>query len=164
MRASIVKWLRENRPPGIARYVMPYLIVVLTVISIATVNITLENRAQTNDVREQAAKIRTLTQEARDLATSLQSAVVEACEDNGAALRRVTRETLQEKIHNAENPRPGLVAALGLPREKVEGLLQGNIAKLRARLALVAPIDCAEQYHIGPGSGERRRDSSITAP
>jgi hypothetical protein len=89
--------------------------------------------------------------------TSLQSAIVESCRDNGNARAKVARETLNEEITEAQNPDRELVAALGIPPAKLTELIEAEVAKLEDRLDRVKLTPCADQYQISPGSGDRRR-------
>lgn len=102
-----------------------------------------------------------LTRENRALVTSLQSAVVESCVENGNASRRVARETLMEEIHAAQHPDPVVLKAFDIPPAKLKELIDANVAKLRLRLSRVKAVNCAEQYQISPGSGNRRRDRTL---
>lgn len=102
-----------------------------------------------------------LTKENRVLVNSLQSAIVESCKQNGNASRRVTRETLQEEIHDAKHPDPEVIAAFNLPPAKIEELIAQSVGKLETRLDRVHAVNCAAQYQISPGSGNRRRDRNL---
>lgn len=101
-----------------------------------------------------------LSKENRHLVNSLQAAIVESCAQNGNASRRVARETLQEEIHDAKHTDPEVIAAFNLPPAKIEELIAQNVGKLKKRLGRVHAVNCAAQYHISPGSGERRRDNA----
>jgi hypothetical protein len=99
-----------------------------------------------------------LTQENHQLVVSLQAAIVESCEKIGNERAQATREQLHEEIIEAEHPDPEVIAAFNLPREKIDELIAENVAKLKTRLDHVKLVNCAAQYHISPGSGDRRRD------
>lgn len=101
--------------------------------------------------------VKALTNVNRALVTSLQSAIVESCEENGNASRQVARETLREEIHDARHIDPAIKAAFNLPPAKFQELIDQNVAKLRDRLARVKPVNCEKQYQISPGSGARRQ-------
>lgn len=92
--------------------------------------------------------VRALTRENHALVTSLQAAIVESCTVNGNASRKVARETIQEEIHDAENPDPEVIAALHISPALLERLTRENIKKLNSRLDRVKAVDCAAQYRI----------------
>lgn len=148
---NFIQWLRAHRPHKLSSYVMPYLVVLLTVVTFLTLNIALDNRNQTT-------QIRVLSQENHQLVVSLQAAIVESCEKIGNERAQAMREQLHEEIMEAEHPDPEVIAAFNLPRDKIDELIAENVAKLKARLDHIKLVNCAAQYHISPGSGDRRRD------
>jgi hypothetical protein len=79
-------------------------------------------------------------------ASDLRNALVDSCEINGNAQREVTRQILHEEIADAEHPDPALVAVLGIPPDQLDALIAESVAKFRARLRRVKPVDCAAQY------------------
>lgn len=103
-------------------------------------------------------KIRQLSADNRALVSSLQSAIVEACETIGNERAVVAREQLHEEIKDAKNPDPVVLEAFDIPPQKLHELIAENVERLEQRLGRVKLTNCAAQYHISPGSGERRRD------
>jgi glutamate dehydrogenase/leucine dehydrogenase len=94
------------------------------------------------------------------LVTSLQSAIVESCEENGNSRAEVQRETLQEELQEAKHPDPEAFKALveaGVPAATINALEAKQIGKLKIRLGRVHIANCQSQYRISPGSGARRR-------
>jgi hypothetical protein len=91
---------------------------------------------------------------------SLQGAIVESCRINGNARAKVTRETIEEEIDEAEHPDPELIRALRLPPTKIDELIAKRVHRLDNRLDRVQLTNCASQYKIAPGSGDRRREKA----
>jgi hypothetical protein len=114
----------------------------------------------TTAVGDLAQENQELAEEVDSKVTSLQSAIVESCRENGNARARVTRETIHEEIDETEHPDAEVIAALHLPPVKVDELIAEKVDKLNDRLARVKLTPCAKQYQISPGSGDRRRERS----
>jgi hypothetical protein len=140
---AALSWLWRNRA---------YL--ALIVVSIFLVG---RGQLQSEDIADGQDQIKALTRANHNLVTSLQHAIVEACEKIGNERAKATREQLNEEIREAQAPDPALLNALDLPPSKVDELIAENVAKLKERLAKVKLADCAKQYQISPGSGDRRR-------
>src|ERR1700759_5608774 len=99
----------------IARY---WMLLILPIAVAAVARIEIQNNYQadkiqenvaglakaTRDVQRISAETRALTNANHNLVKSLQSAVVESCQQNGTALRKNSRETLEEEISEAEHP------------------------------------------------------------
>jgi hypothetical protein len=110
-------------------------------------------------IKEIVQETQSNTAEVQALTLELHSALVESCQKNGNAARQVARETLKEEIDKAKHPDPATIHALNLPAGLIRRLTAENIGTLEARLERVVPVDCAKQYQISPGSGQRRRGS-----
>lgn len=113
--------------------------------------------AVAEQAKQSARNVRQLSDDNRALVNSLQSAIVEACEEIGNARAKVAREQLHEEITDAEHPDPAVIAGFDIDPVKLQELIDENVEKLRQRLARVKVTNCAAQYHISPGSGVRRR-------
>lgn len=106
---------------------------------------------------------RSLTVENHSLVKNLQAAIVESCEQNGAALRKNSRETLREEIREAEHPNPEALHALieaGVSKTAIFRSQARTVVKLKKRLERIKSVNCEREYQISPGSGERRRSQS----
>lgn len=113
-----------------------------------------EQQSTLNDTVDQ---VQELTEENRELTTSLQAAIVESCERIGNERAKVSREQIHEEIFDAQHPDQELIDALNLPPEKIDELIAKQVETLRDRLSRIKLTDCAAQYQISPGSGDRRR-------
>lgn len=116
------------------------------------------SQLQSEQLSDTVARIQVLTHQNRELTTSLQSAIVEACEKIGNERAQAAREQLHEEIADAKHPDPEVIAAFDLPKDKIDALIAENVAKLEGRLKHIKLVNCAKQYQISPGSGDRRRD------
>lgn len=165
--------LRERNARRFARRFWEWLKHYWPWLAICLVSIVLVGRGQlqSEQISEQAgqlqhgqAQIRELTLINHNLVNSLQAAIVESCEVNGNTRAKVEREQLNEEIREAEHPNPEAfhaLVAVGVSPEAIRKSEQRALVKYKRRLARVHVVNCQEQYRISPGSGARRRDSSI---
>lgn len=112
-------------------------------------------------VREIVQETQANTAQVHNLTRSLQSAVIESCEENGNARAEVLREQLHEEVEEARHPNPKAFHALveaGVHPAAIRAIEKEQIVTLDDRLAKIKIANCAKQYHISPGSGNRRRD------
>lgn len=120
---NFLDWMRENRPPGLAQVVVPYLIVVLTMISGFTGYTALQTQ---------------------DFAHQLQAGLVRSCDVNGNPLREVVQQILQEDIDQSKK----LPASYfpGIPPDKFRMLVKKKRIANEKKIKLIAPINCAAAF------------------
>jgi len=121
---SLIGWIHHHRLERPGRYVMPYLVVVLTVIAGLTLVLV---------VRTQG------------FATELRDGLVESCEKNGNPLREVLREEQHAQITSPQDPR---IQALfpNLPLAVIMPIVERGNAEHRQRLRKLHPVDCVSLY------------------
>lgn len=119
----ILKWMRENKPPGLAAVVVPYIIVVLTGITLFTGYTAIQTQ---------------------DFAKQLRQGLVRGCDVNGNPLREVVQSILSEDIKQSK----ALPASYfpGIPPKKFHELVRAQRERNEARSRRIAPINCAAAF------------------
>jgi hypothetical protein len=118
-----IEWMRNNKPEGIAKYVMPYVVLVLTLVTIFTAYTALETK---------------------NFAGQLRDGLVESCDVNGNPLREVVQQILQEDI-DASKKIPASYFP-GIPAEKFRELVRKKRIANEKKIRKIAPINCDKQF------------------
>lgn len=119
---AIVRWLRANRPRDVARFVMPYLVLLLTVVTLLTLKIALENREQTHEIRANQ---------------------IEACENS--PIKHIQIETLKEGRLSINDPRISELFP-NVPKEVRDRFVREGDKEANDRIERLRNIDCVKRY------------------
>lgn len=123
---TAISWIHIHRPANPGRFVMPYLVVVMTVLLFV-------NLIQVGNTR--------------DFANELRDGLVASCEKNGNPLREGLQEEKEADIEEAEHPPPAILEVLHITAERAIALARPKIRKLRRDVRTrYAPVDCASLY------------------
>lgn len=156
---SAVGWLHEHRPENPGKYVMPYMVVVLTLL--LAVNLwqvaearseNKDNRALVEQTREQATKLKRLAISNRRLVHSLRAGLIEACRKNGNTVRAILRGKIREEMEQAN---PALVRQFfpQIPPGKLEQILRASREDDLRAIHALRPVECGKQYAAGGKPG-----------
>jgi hypothetical protein len=120
---TFIDWMRENQPPGLAQVVVPYIIVVLTVISGFTGYTALQTQ---------------------DFAHQLRAGLVHSCDVNGNPLREVVQGILKEQIVSSAEIPPSYFP--NIPKAKFYRLVREQREHNEMKIKKIAPIDCSDAF------------------
>jgi hypothetical protein len=115
--------MRDNRPPGMAQVVVPYLIVVLTGITLFTGYTAFQTQ---------------------DFAHQLRSGLIQSCDTNGNPLREVVQDILQEQIDSSNRLSPSYFP--GIPVAQFHRLVREQREANEMKIKKIAPINCASAF------------------
>lgn len=80
----------------------------------------------------------------KDFSTELRDGLVASCESNGNPLREAVQAMLRDQIRRSKNTPPEFFP--DIPPAVFERLVSEQIRANRARIAQIAPLDCASLY------------------
>lgn len=115
--SSIIDFMHRHRPERIGRFVMPYLVVLLTVIAILGV------------VR----------------VGELRHGLIHSCEVNGNPIREAVQGVLRQELKRSD-PETIRKFFPQIPEAELNHLLESQMDQIRAQIEKLNPVDCSAQY------------------
>lgn len=147
-----IGWIHRHRPENPARFVMPYMVVVLTLLLALNLwqvhearSESQENRDLVAQTRNQAVKIKQLALSNRRFIHALREGLIESCRKNGNEVRAVLRKKIEEEIGQTG---PALVHQLfpQIPPKKLEQIIQASRKDDRRAIHALRPVKCGRQF------------------
>ncbi len=120
---SLVRWISSHAPTNAARIVMPYLVIVLTLVLVLNL---------------------VAVAETQSFATQLRNGLVASCEKNGNPLREAVQRMLREQIQRSEKTPASFFP--NIPRAVFNKLIADQTAADRATIRRIRPLNCASLY------------------
>lgn len=139
----ILDWMHRHTPRNPGRFVMPYLVVVMTLIAVAG----LVQGRQAHDLAERTQDVakenRVLAKRATHLSQQLRHGLIANCKQ--------LRATIQSGYIEDRNATAATPASLfkGFPKAKFDELIDKAIDRIDTRIAATDPKECLRQYDKG---------------
>lgn len=121
--SRVIDWIHRHRPTNPGRFVMPYLVIVLTVlIGLSLIQV----------------------KDTRDFTGDLRDGLVKSCERNGNPLREAVQEVLREQIVSAERTPASFFP--NIPPATFKRLVREQRERNEAVIRRIRPVKCAALY------------------
>lgn len=122
--SRLIDFIHRHRPENPGRFVMPYLVVALSITTGASLYTAIN---------------------ARTFAGELRDGLVASCERNGNTLREVLREEQRAAITDPRDPRIRQLFP-DQPQAVLNAIVAQGNSEHRTRLRKLRPVDCPSQY------------------
>lgn len=121
---NLIGLIHRHRPAHPGRFVMPYLVVALSITTAASLYTAINARTFAGDLRD---------------------GLVASCEKNGNTLREVLREEQLAALTDADDPRIRAILP-NVPHSVIVAIVRQGNREHRERLRKLRPVDCPSQY------------------
>lgn len=136
---DITAWMSNHAPHRLASYVMPYLVILLTIVAIFS-GIAAMHAVRMNEETNRTASV------AAKNARELKAGLIYGCEHNGNALRRLLANRVRRELASPQKIKEYEDLFPQIPAAKLHALIKKSNTEKRAELRILAPVNCAALY------------------